>query len=98
MARGELKGTFYVPDVPTYVDQLDIHLGEHGEALVRKMHEMYPVKFAEAVFCSVNERVEYNVDRFVRKEAVNPSKNPILMKQGELPASCFKCDLKCSLR
>ena len=56
---------------------------------MRKMHEMYPVKFAEAVFCAVNERVEYNVDRFVRKETVNPAKNVILTKQGELPDSCL---------
>ena len=89
MAHGELKGTFYVPHEPTYVIQLDINLGEHGKALVQKMHKMYPVKFVEAVFCSVNERVEYNVDRFVCKEAVNPSKNVILTKQGELPASCL---------
>ena len=90
LGRGELNGTFYVPHEATYVDELDIKLGEHGEALVRKMHDMYPVKFAESVFCAVNERVEYNVDRFVRKENVNPAKNVILTKQGELPDSCLR--------
>ena len=82
MSRGLLKGTFYVPNTPQYVTTLDIPSSAHTQALVNKFKEVYPIKFARAVFEALNARVTYNVDAFVANGAVNPATNPALAKIG----------------
>ena len=83
MGRGAMHGTFYVPSAPRYINKLDVSLGEHGNALVRRIHGLYPAKLADAVFSALDARVGYNVDNFERDERVNPAANVILTKVGE---------------
>ena len=82
MSHGVLKGTFYVPNTPQYVTTLDFPASAHTQALVNKFKEVYPIKFASAVFETLNARVTYNVDAFVANGTVNPATNPALAKIG----------------
>ena len=84
MARGDLNGTFYVPNSPTYVSKLDISLSEHENALVAKFLETYPAQFTDAVFSAVNARVAFHVDCFVRNDSINTANNVLLERIGEV--------------
>ena len=84
MARGDLNGTFYVPNSPTYVGKLELNLSEHENALVGKFLDTYPAQFTDAVFSAVNARVAFHVDSFVRNDSINTAQNVLLENIGEV--------------
>ena len=58
MAHGPLEGTFYCPEAPTVINELQLPLDPKQQKYVDTICKSYPYRLLKAIFIAIDQRMK----------------------------------------
>ena len=75
MAHGPLEGTFYCPEAPTVINELQLPLDPKQLKYVDTICKSYPCQLLKAIFMAIDQRMKFDIDVFTHDNVVILTEN-----------------------